>query len=43
MHVSSESRGEHGRMKAAFKHCVGIARNFETIVLDVAHMWNYTT
>jgi hypothetical protein len=22
---------------------VGIARNFEIIILDVAHVWNYTT
>jgi hypothetical protein len=34
-----------GRIRRLFMICiqVGIARKFEIIILDVAHVWNYTT
>jgi hypothetical protein len=34
-----------GRTRTLFMICiqVGIARNFEKIILDVAHLWIYTT
>jgi hypothetical protein len=34
-----------GRIRTLFMISIqaGIARNFEIIILDVAHVWNYTT
>jgi hypothetical protein len=44
-HESWRAWPHEGRTRTLFMICiqVGIARNFGKLILDVAHVWNYTT